>query len=86
MELALVDYTNFYKERHVNRKLTWAHYLGTATLIARFPSGNKELTMSLYQAVVLLLFNEQTSWTMEDIKERVALGLFTLSYTDALSH
>lgn len=74
MDLALADYASFYKERHTNRQLSWAHYLGTATLIARFPNGVKELSMSLYQAVVLLLFNERDSWTMEEIQDRVALG------------
>lgn len=74
MELALADYATFYKDRHANRKLTWAHYLGTATLTAWFASGKKELTMSLYQAIVLLLFNENTTWTVEEIAERVSLG------------
>jgi len=77
MELALADYATFYKDRHANRKLTWAHYLGTATLTACFASGKKELTMSLYQAVVLLLFNEDITWTVEEIAERISLGLLS---------
>jgi len=56
----LSQYATFYKLKHQGHKLEWDHSLGTATLKARFAAGNKDLTVSLYQAVVLLLFNEET--------------------------
>jgi len=48
----------FYLAKHGGRKLTWQHALGTALVRARFPSGPRELSVSAYQAALLLLFNE----------------------------
>ncbi|KAI0665335.1 hypothetical protein C8Q78DRAFT_1065044 [Trametes maxima] len=48
--------------------LDWDHALGTATLKARFKGGEKELSVSLYQAVILLLFNEDETIAYADIK------------------
>lgn len=81
MEHALNDFIAFYKTQHSNRKLTWAHYLGTATLVARFPSGKKELSVSLYQAAVLLLFSERDDWSTEEIHGRLGLALPDLTPT-----
>lgn len=81
MQFALDDYTTFYRERHANRRLTWAHYLGTATLTARFPLGKKELSVSLYQATVLLLFSERDVWTVEEIEEQTLLNWTDLTLT-----
>ncbi|KAJ8589085.1 Cullin-domain-containing protein [Rhizopogon salebrosus TDB-379] len=58
MQADLDRYTTFYKVKHQGHKLDWDHSLGTATLKARFAAGPKDLSVSLYQAVVLLLFNE----------------------------
>jgi cullin-4 len=74
MELALRDYNKFYNTKHGNRVLSWAHYLGTAILTAHFPKGTKELSVSLYQGTVLLLFNERTSWKAEEIQEMTGLN------------
>jgi len=60
MQTDLLSYTNFYKAKHQGHKLEWDHSLGTATIRGRFNGGNKDLTVSLYQAVVLLLFNDET--------------------------
>ena len=41
------------------RKLVWQHALTHAVLRAVFPSGRKELSVSLYQALVLLQWNDE---------------------------
>ena len=81
MELVLWGYNKFYNTKHGNRVLSWAHYLGTATLTSYFPKGTKELSVSLYQATVLLLFNERTSWKAEDIQEATGLNDNDLTLT-----
>lgn len=81
MELAIRDYNKFYNKKHGNRILTWAHYLGTASLTSHFPKGTKELSVSLYQATVLLLFNEKTSWKAEEIQEATGLNDNDLTLT-----
>ncbi|KAH0844366.1 Cullin-4A [Fonsecaea pedrosoi] len=52
------DFETHYKAKHSGRKLTWKHSLAHCQLRAKFPKGNKELMVSGFQAVVLLLFND----------------------------
>lgn len=52
------DFENHYKSKHSGRKLTWKHSLAHCQLRAKFPKGNKELIVSAFQAIVLLLFND----------------------------
>ncbi|KDQ49578.1 hypothetical protein JAAARDRAFT_42751 [Jaapia argillacea MUCL 33604] len=74
MQADLTAYSLFYKTKHQGRKLEWDHSLGTATLKATFKNGTKDLSMSLYQAVVLLMFNEEVEIRYEDIKERCRMN------------
>lgn len=50
-------FDRFYKSKHTGRTLTWKHSLAHCSLRARFAKGERELLVSGYQAVVLLLFN-----------------------------
>lgn len=50
-------YTTFYNSKHQGRRLTWKHSLGHCSIKAKFSKATKELMVSAYQAVVLLLFN-----------------------------
>ena len=84
MQEDLADYTQFYKRKHQGRKLDWDHALGTATLRARFDAGEKELSVSLYQAVILLLFNEESTMSYADIKEQTRLGDLTRIFAFAV--
>lgn len=74
MQRELNKYTDFYKAKHSGRILNWDHALGTASLKARFKAGIKELSVSLYQAIVLLLFNEREEIPFKDIKELIRMG------------
>ena len=74
MQAELSAYANYYKQRHTGHALDWDHALGTVTMMARFASAPKELSLSLYQAVVLLLFNESTEWRFLDILARTRMG------------
>ncbi|KAF9012551.1 Cullin family-domain-containing protein [Cyathus striatus] len=67
MQHELSKYAAQYKEKHSGHVLYWDHALGTATLKARFKEGIKELSVSLYQAVVLLLFNESPEMPFKEI-------------------
>lgn len=73
MQAELNNYTTFYKVKHQGHKLVWDHALGTATVKARFAAGPKDLTVSLYQAVVLLLFNEETEIGYKHILEETRM-------------
>lgn len=76
MTSALKRFEGFYTSKHSGRKLTWQHSLDTCTLKAVFPKGGKkELNVSLYQAIVLLLFNGSTSrLSFEEIVSATRIG------------
>ncbi|XP_075976707.1 cullin 4 isoform X1 [Anticarsia gemmatalis] len=61
-------FTKFYLAKHSGRKLQWQATLGHCVLRAHFTQGNKELQVSLFQALVLLLFNDGDNLSFEDIK------------------
>ncbi|KAL8829981.1 MAG: hypothetical protein Q9170_005938, partial [Blastenia crenularia] len=48
-----------YKVQHSGRRLTWIHSLAHCQLNAYLPKGKKELVVSGYQAVVLLIFKDK---------------------------
>jgi cullin-4 len=74
MQADLTEYANYYKQRHSGHVLDWDHALGTVTMAAQFNAAPKELSVSLYQAVVLLLFNGPTEWRYPDILEQTNMG------------
>lgn len=51
-------YDRHYKHKHSGRRLTWKHSLAHSVVKATFPKGVKELMVSGFQAIVLVLFND----------------------------
>jgi cullin-4 len=50
-------FAGYYQSKHTGRTLTWKHSLAHCSIKATFPKGSKELLVSAFQAVVLMLFN-----------------------------
>jgi cullin 4 len=73
----VIGFTEFYKTKHQGHVLSWDHSLGNASVVARFKLGKKELLVSLYQAVVLVLFNDAGEISFKDIKAMTSMGPFT---------
>lgn len=73
MQKNIEKFTEFYKTQHKGRKLSFDHALGNAVLKAQFKAGSKDLTVSLYQTLVLLLFNEQDEFDFQTIKARLQM-------------
>jgi cullin-4 len=73
-------FKNFYMGKHNGRRLMWQNNLGHCVVKASFPKGKKELLVSLFQTVVLLLFNdrkrEQLSYN--EIRELTNIGEITV--------
>ena len=72
-------FSRHYKSKHGNRKLDWKHALAKCQLRARFPNAMKEIVVSSFQALVLLLFNEvgpNDGLTYESISEMTGLREF----------
>ncbi|XP_059613495.1 cullin-4A [Phlebotomus argentipes] len=61
-------FSKFYLAKHSGRKLQWQPTLGHCVLKAVFDQGPKDLQVSLFQALVLLLFNQKDTLAFEDIK------------------
>jgi cullin-4 len=51
----------------------WQNSLGHCVLKADFSKGKKELAVSLFQAVVLMLFNDAMKLSFEDIKDSTSI-------------
>ncbi|XP_060516323.1 cullin-4B [Cylas formicarius] len=77
MEVTLPDemvkfqdiFRDFYLSKHSGRKLQWQPTLGHCVLKSRFKTGPKELVVSLFQTLVILLFNNYDELSFDYIKE-----------------
>ncbi|PWN51191.1 Cullin-domain-containing protein [Violaceomyces palustris] len=76
---AAQTFSDFYQGRNSGRRLHWQHSLGTLSILANFAKsggGVKELQVSTFQAVVLLLFNRLepgAKLSYSDIKAQTGL-------------
>jgi Cullin family/Cullin protein neddylation domain len=59
IQIATSAFETHYTSKYVGRKLEWKHGLAHCQMRARFPSGQKELILSSFQAIVLLQFNDR---------------------------
>ena len=66
-------FRDYYLAKHSGRRLVWQNSLGHCVLKATFPCGAKELAVSLFQAVALMLFNDAQQMSFEEI--RAATGI-----------
>ncbi|KAF0696286.1 Aste57867_12984 [Aphanomyces stellatus] len=70
-------FESFYFGRHNGRKLTWLHNMGSADVKAVFGQGDAivrhELTVSTYQMVILMLFNDKTVWVYREVQEKTGI-------------
>ncbi len=60
LEPYMTRFAEYYMGKYQGRRLMWQHSLGTCVLKARFTPGAKELSVSFFQTLVLLCFNEET--------------------------
>ncbi|XP_006639256.1 cullin-4A isoform X1 [Lepisosteus oculatus] len=66
-------FKTFYLGKHSGRKLQWQPTLGHAVLKSEFKEGKKEVQVSLFQTLVLLMFNEGDEFTLEDIRSATGI-------------
>jgi len=77
---AIDKFEAHYKIKHSGRKLEFKHSLAHCQIKAKFPKGVKELVVSSFQAIVLLLFNglkEDEHIDYNYLKEATGLRKFT---------
>lgn len=61
-------FKDFYLSKHSGRKLQWQPTLGHCVLKASFKNGPKELVVSLFQTLVILIFNKYDEASFKYIK------------------
>ncbi|XP_074269581.1 cullin-4-like [Silene latifolia] len=66
-------FKEFYLSKYNGRRLMWQNSLGHCVLKVDFPKGKKELAVSLFQAVVLMLFNDAETLSFQDIKDATGI-------------
>ncbi|CAD5118119.1 DgyrCDS6858 [Dimorphilus gyrociliatus] len=66
-------FKNFYLSKYSGRKLQWQPGLGHCVVRAKFNNETKELQVSLYQALCLLLFNEGDCFGFTEISSHTAI-------------
>lgn len=69
----ITTFKEFYDKKLQHRKLTWIYGLGQVTMKGNFASKPIELNINLFQAAILLLFNEQETLKYTEIRERLGL-------------
>lgn len=76
---ATQNFENYYKLKHSGRRLVWKNSLAHCQIKADLPKGKKEIVVSAFQAIVLLLFNGKAQGeviTYSDIQSRTNLGKY----------
>ncbi|KQK12851.1 cullin-4 [Brachypodium distachyon] len=66
-------FKEFYLSKYSGRRLMWQNSLGHCVLKVEFPKGRKELSVSLFQSVVLMLFNDAQKLSFLDIKDSTGI-------------
>ncbi|KAJ3218002.1 Cullin-4A [Dinochytrium kinnereticum] len=74
-------FMDFYSSKYSGRVISWQNKLGVCMLKAFFRKGPKELSVSLFQAVVLLLFNSSSRITFSDILSQTSMEQVELQRT-----
>jgi len=61
-------FKGYYSNVHSGRRLAWQPSLGTAELKVKFAKGRKELLVSSYQMVIMMLYNAKDCYSYAEIK------------------
>ena len=74
-------FRSFYLRQYPSRRLTWLPSVANCVLRADFPKGRKELVASLYQTVILLLFNDADEIGYRHIRDHTGIDEADLKLT-----
>lgn len=72
-QVCLTSFKEFYDSRTESRSLKWVHSLGTCQVTGRYPEGIYDLLMSTYQAVIIMLFNQTTEISAQEVQKTLQL-------------
>ncbi|XP_062552969.1 cullin-1-like [Armigeres subalbatus] len=69
IEPCIQGFTSFYAKQYSGRKLNWMFNMSRGELVTNCFRARYTLQASTYQIAVLLQFNEQTCWTVQQLRE-----------------
>lgn len=69
LETIKLEFEKFYNKKYNERKLKWAHTLGSIEIGFQFEKSYHNLMMPFYSALIFLLFEKHEELTMESIME-----------------
>ncbi|CAF2890395.1 unnamed protein product [Rotaria sp. Silwood2] len=69
------NFNKFYKHIHNGRKLTWIYQHSKGELQTFFTDQVYTLQVSMYQMIILLLFNNALEWTLEKIQDETQIKI-----------
>ncbi|CAL9113857.1 unnamed protein product [Musa textilis] len=79
VEQLLSDYARRFHEIKTPRKLLWKKNLGTVKLELQFEDRSMQFTVSPMHAVIIMQFQEQTSWTSKNLAAAIGVPTDTLN-------
>jgi cullin-4 len=75
----LTEFQTFYLSDKEHQKIQWCPAMSSMTILTHFKYGVKELQVTQFQALLLLLFNEHDELTFETIKQQTGMDSNTLT-------
>lgn len=79
LQQSIEVFKDFYSSRAQHRKLTWIYSLGQCIVQGRFDTKAMELTISTFQTALLILFNEHSTLTFEELQQKLGMPSDDLS-------
>ena len=76
LKKCIAVFDRFYKaasSAHQTRVLSWVHALGTVNLTAKFNSGSKEVTLSVFQTCILLTVDQSIQISVKNLSEQIGV-------------
>lgn len=74
LEKSVRAFELFYHSQHSGRKLNWLHHLSSGDVVCHTDSSRYEFAVTTFQMVILMLFNEADSCTVDTIQSSTNLS------------
>lgn len=84
LERSLQRFTTFYSAQHSGRKLHWLYHLSKGELVTNCFKNRYSLQASTYQMAVLLMYNSEDCYTIEQIHETTQIKMDILQQVLAI--
>uniref|UniRef100_A0A6M2DFG3 Cullin-1 n=1 Tax=Xenopsylla cheopis TaxID=163159 RepID=A0A6M2DFG3_XENCH len=74
LERSVHRFSTFYSDQHSGRKLNWLYNMSKGELLTNCFRNRYTLQASTFQMAVLLLYNHETRWTVQQLKDHTGIN------------